>query len=259
MSFPVPWLRLREPFDHRARSEALGRDFVAALPDTAGPWHLLELAGGLGSGVRWLRGLLSRPARFTLIDHDEALLAHVDPGLATPLRADVRDPGAWPDRVDGVQLQALLDLVDLGFLVELADAVSARRVPVLAGLTVDGRVAFAPAHPDDAAVHAAFRVHQLGDRGFGDSVGPHAAAIFADLLRVRGFTVTEAVADWVVDPGSAVMLRAMVEGTAQAAGEVGPRGVDVGAWAEARLSAIREGRLSLRVGHRDVLGRPGRG
>lgn len=253
MTFSADWLSLREPFDHRARSEALAQAFTAVLPPAP---RLLELGGGTGSGVRWLRPLLP-DAHFWLLDHDPTLLQRVDPTLATPLLADVGDLAAWPE-VDGVTLQALLDLVDLGWLTALADTVATRQIPVLAALSVDGRVGWNPSHPDDAAVQSAFRVHQLGDRGFGESVGIHAAAIFADLLRVRGFEAHMAPADWQIGPADPSMLDAMVTSTATAAAEVAPVGVDVEAWAASRRAAIADGTLSLRVGHLDVLGHPTR-
>jgi len=254
MSFSPDWLALREPFDHAARAASLATGLRSALDPGAAEWHLLELGGGTGSGVRWLAPRLGRPARFTVLDHDPELLQRVDPALATTRVADVRDLDAWPDRVDAVTLQALLDLVDLDFLVGLADAVTDRGIPLLAALTVDGRVRWSPPHPDDEAVQAAFRVHQLGDRGFGGSVGPFAAPILADLLRCRGYEVELVRADWHIPASATAMLAAMVDGAAQAAGEVGTRGVDVAAWA-----AWRHARLGpLTVGHLDLLGRPAR-
>ncbi|MEM6927063.1 MAG: class I SAM-dependent methyltransferase, partial [Myxococcota bacterium] len=97
-----------------------------------------------------------------------------------------------------------------------------------------------------------------GDRGFGASVGSFAAPIFADLLRVRGFEVDVRRADWDIGPTSPAMLSAMVDGIAQAARE----GLDparVAAWAADRRAQVAASDLTLRVGHLDVLGLPGRG
>ncbi|MEM6930721.1 MAG: class I SAM-dependent methyltransferase, partial [Myxococcota bacterium] len=152
MSFSADWLTLREPFDHRARSAALAEGLAASLDAVPVPWRILELGAGTGSGARWLTDRLGAPLSVWALDHDRALLERVPADLATPLHADVRDFGAWPDPLHAVTLQALLDLVDLGFLQQLADALATRRLPVLAALTVDGRVAWDPVHPDDEAV-----------------------------------------------------------------------------------------------------------
>ncbi|MEN0061695.1 MAG: hypothetical protein AAGA48_06060 [Myxococcota bacterium] len=254
MSFSTDWLRMREPFDHRARAD-LASEFEASLLGAA-PWRLLELGGGTGSGIRWLNPRMADAVEWSLLDHDSNLLMEVEG--AHIIQGDVRDVTAWPDRLDGIQVQALLDLTDLDFLVKLADEVAARSIPILAALSVDGRVRWLPKHPDDEAIQAAFRVHQLGDRGFGTSVGPYAAPIFADLLRVRGFEVSVQPADWVIGPQDREMLEAMVESTAQAAQQIDPRGVDAALWARDRLDDIALGRLTLRVGHLDVLGCPER-
>ncbi|HHO49467.1 MAG TPA: class I SAM-dependent methyltransferase [Deltaproteobacteria bacterium] len=256
MSFSPDWLALREPFDHRARSEPLGAAFaqhlVAHAPE--GPLSLVELAGGLGSGIRWLQPRIPYPQAWTLVDHDPVLLDAVDPALATPLRHDLRALERLELQVHGVCCQALLDLVDHALLVALADWVSARRLPLLAALTVDGRVRWAPQDPEDEAVMSAFRLHQLGDRGFGASPGPWAAPILADLLRIRGHHVRLERADWRIAATDTEMIAQMIDGTAAAAAELHPRPGRVEAWRQRRYGAL--GRVALSVGHLDLLALP---
>ena len=71
-SFSADWLRLREPFDHAARSGALAAQLSRMLPDSP---RLIELATGLGSGARFVSGHLATPAHWLLVDHDPALLS----------------------------------------------------------------------------------------------------------------------------------------------------------------------------------------
>ncbi len=246
-SFPEAWLRLREPFDHAARSDALARAFADALPERP---RLVELGGGLGSGIRYLSRFVD--AEWTLVDHDPELLARVQ-GAATR-RHDLRDMVGLDLEVDGVCCQALLDLCDVRFLADLAAWVAARGVPFLAALTVDGRVDWDPVDPDDAQVQAAFRVHQLGDRGFGASPGPRAAAVMADQLAMRGYGVRTERADWRIGADATAMVREMVEGAAHAAAEVHPDPARVEAWRGRRLEQL--GALALAVGHLDLLAVP---
>ena len=246
-AFSEAWLALREPFDHAARSERLARAFAAALPPGA---TVVELGGGTGSGARYLRRFTD--ARFVVVDHDPELLARVRG--AEVLSHDLRDLAGLSLAADGVGCQALLDLCDAGWLQTAAAWIAARRAPVLAALTVDGRVAWDPVDPDDAAVQAAFRLHQLGDRGFGASPGPRAAAVFTDALLARGYRVTTEAADWSIPADATARVAAMIDGTAEAAAEVHPEPARVVRWRERRRSAL--GRVALAVGHVDVLGLP---
>lgn len=248
MTFDPNWLRLREPFDHAARTERL----VRGLPGGT----VLELACGLGSGARWLAPRLPAPTEWILVDHDPALLAALPAemtGFGRPwraLQADVRDLDTLPS-ADLVSLQALLDLCSWDWLTAFADWLARHRTPLVAGLSVDGRVSWSPHHPLDAEIEAAFRLHQLGDRGFGASPGPLAGALLADLLRVRGYRVHTARADWVIREAS--MLRAMIDGHAHAAAETHPSPARVETWRQARLSRLA--RTTLRVGHLDLVAR----
>lgn len=254
-AFSADWLELRAPYDHAARSEALARALGAALPRR--PLHLVDLACGLGSSARYLAGLLPGPQHWLLVDHDPDLLALAAvPGAASVQRRslDVRRIDELEGPLDAVTTQALLDLVDAPFLERLAEFTARRRVPLLAALTVDGRVRWLPAHPSDAEVQAAFRLHQRTDRGFGPSPGTDATRVLVDLLRARGYAVRTRCADWAVPRSDRAMLSAMVEGTARAAAEVHPEPARVERWRSDRLAQLH--RLELAVGHRDLLAWP---
>jgi len=278
------WLHLREPFDHTARSAALATALATALEDAPRPIRLLELACGLGSGLRFLAPRLPAPQTWTLVDIDPTLLEAL-PGtlqawaraagerlervdgarLASPhrtirwRRGDIRALEALDEPADAVVTQALLDLVSHDWLAAFADWLAARRVPLLAALTVDGRVAWTPADPRDASIQAAFRAHQRTDRGFGRSPGPRATADLAARLRARGFAVRLARADWEIGPGHVEMLEEMIEGTAEAAAEMHARPATVAAWRADRLAAAQAGAVALEVGHLDLLALPGGG
>ena len=181
-SFSADWLRLREPFDHAARSASMAGKLARMMPESP---RLIELATGLGSGARFVSTHLETPAHWLLVDHDPRLLAAaqstmdawcVDAPSRTPCSLSVQALDlrvGFPDApCDAVVTQALLDLVSEAWLDALCDWLSARQVPFLGALTVDGRVRWHRPHPLDAEVQAAFLAHQHLDRGFGASPGP---------------------------------------------------------------------------------------
>jgi hypothetical protein len=275
------WLRLREPFDHAARSLRLARDLARFLREKPRPVRLLELGCGLASGLRFLAPHLPAPQAWTLVDIDPTLLDALpdtlvawaetfderlertgDATLESEKRTirwrvhDVQDLDRLVEPADAVVTQALLDLVSHDWLDELAGWLAARAVPLLAALTVDGRVTWTPEDPRDRSVQAAFRAHQLTDRGFGSSPGPKAADDLAALLRARGFAIQLARADWRISPEHTAMLAEMVHGTAEAAAEMHPHPPTVAAWRADRLAAAEAGDLALTVGHLDLLAWP---
>ena len=116
-----------------------------------------------------------------MIDNDLSLLARaVEAGqagrnvIATPVDLARDLELALDGPLDLVTTSALLDLVSGGWLERLALEAAARRLPVYAALTFDGRVEFDPSDPGDAEVVAAVNAHQRRDKGFGPALGPAA-------------------------------------------------------------------------------------
>ncbi len=261
--FPLEWLRLREPFDHAARSAAIVETLLPALPEGR-PLRILELGAGRGSGMRYLAPRLPVPQHWTLVDHDPDLLAAVGPppgeGITLEtLEMDLASPDSLSLEVDLVSTQALLDLVSEAWLESLARWLVDRRLPLIAALSVDGRVEWLPQDERDAGVQAAFRAHQLTDRGFGRSPGPEAATVLSGMLSAAGYSVTLARADWDVGPLEQEMLKEMVAGIASAATEASQGIIEpatVAAWKQDRLDVVAGQGLSLKVGHLDLVAHP---
>lgn len=270
--FPAAWLHLREPFDHAARDPGLVRRLGEALG--ARPVVIADLGCGLGSNLRFTAPRLDRPQRWLLVDRDRALLDAAAEaleawarGLGWPvsqagaaLRLGARieaelvavdlgpDLASWSAlaEADAVTTQALLDLVDAPWIDALVAAVADR--PLLAALTVDGRVGWHPSDPDDGYVAEAFRVHQR--RG---KPGPSAAAWLAGRLVGHDVAITES--DWRIVPGDPAfepMIAAMIDGTAAAAASCADPG-RASRWRDRRRAAPP----GLRVGHVDLLALPG--
>jgi hypothetical protein len=279
-TFDPSWLAMRERFDARARSQAVAEALIATLP--ARP-KLLDLGAGTGSLFRWLAPRIARAQAWTLFDADGALIdeafdtiadwaeAHgmrvTSPGRAMLVHAP---GGAWRveaavgDLADIPRLplfghhavlnSALCDLVSRGWIESLAGRLN---VPFYAALMVDGRATWRPLHPWDRAVKQGFRRDQGRDKGFGPALGDRAPAILHHAFARRRWKVMSAPSDWRIGREDVVMLSDLVTGDAQAAVHAVPvQTPRIAEWRADRLGQAARRRLSLTLGHRDLLAVP---
>lgn len=289
--FSLAWLRQREPFDLAARDQTCMQRFAARLQQsTHRPLHVLDLASGSGASLRALAPVIGVDHIWTLTDNDAGLLATQKDALSgwavtsgwttmiVPLpseRIDIDTGDAlWIalakridlDRqldeldfatVDAVTTSAFLDLVSQAWLDRFAEKLAASSLPLLAMLSVDGRRLWYPELPDDAAVLAAFEQHQAGEKGFGPALGPAAAPYLAAILRSSGYDVTLVRSDWEVGQDARAMLGPLLDDTLRAACEARPDEASRFArWGATRREQLAAGRLSLAVGHLDLLALP---
>lgn len=163
------------------------------------------------------------------------------------------DPAAY----DGITTSAFLDLVSSAWLERFARVLHSAARPLLAVLSVDGIRTWNPVLPGDDAVLSAFERHQSGDKGFGPALGAAAPHRLADLLVAAGHRVTLAPSPWRIAPDDRAMLRPLLDDTLRAAAEADPdRAASFRDWAAERTRLLDAGRLSLTVGHVDLLALP---
>lgn len=195
--FSADWLDLREPADHAARDGGL----LTALRTWAGARQgllVMDLGSGTGSTCRALAEVLP-DARWRLVDADGALLADAarrHPGIDLMQTDLAATPLPRPEGVGLVTASALFDLVSAEWAGRFCDRLIAARLPLYAALSYDGIMRWMPEHGLDGAVTAAFNRHQVGDKGFGPALGPHAAEFLADRLAAAGWRVELAGSPW---------------------------------------------------------------
>lgn len=285
-AFDGDWLELRELYDAGARDLDLGLRLADALP--ARP-RILDLGSGTGSLIRWLGPIIDRAQAWTMVDADPELMsrafdtmaeraeaigiAATFPGKKTLL---VHTPGgAWRieglladlaegpdmlplDRVDAVVCSALCDLVSRGWVERMAAGCAAHALPFYAALNVTARERFMPPHRGDALVARGFSRDQRREKGFGGAaLGAGATAALEAAFTARGYTVLRAASDWLIDRRSREMAGTIAAGHAAAA--LGWERRDAAAirrWAEHRGRQAIAGRLSVAIGHQDLLALP---
>lgn len=287
-SFAADWLALREPADHAARAEAVTAALAVRLrgghrgPAASKAWagsgagggpgldlaprgatsgRAVDLAAGTGSNVRYLLPRLPSITHWTLVDHDDALLAVARASLEPLAReagvtietvvGDLRDVEALP--IDGCALvtaSALLDLVSASWLAALASRCDSAGTAVLFALSYDGRLDAEPPDPLDARVRELVNAHQRTDKGFGPALGPDATLASTTLFAAR--EIVTSASDWRLDGGDGELQHRLLVGWAAAARDVAPAEASaIDGWLERRLGLVAAGRSRIRVGHQD--------
>ncbi|MFZ9486701.1 MAG: class I SAM-dependent methyltransferase [Alphaproteobacteria bacterium] len=258
--FSADWLALREPFDVAARDDALARAFLARVPDGG---RIVDLGAGAGSNIGRLRALAAQSGRrlsWLHVDDDEALLATARRRFAgddTIAFARLDLAAALEEALDGaaaVTCAALVDLVSGAWIGRFAAELAARRLPLLAVLTYDGRMDWTPADASDPVVARAFHRDMASDKGFGAALGPDSAFALDEALRAHGATTALRDSDWRIAAADDAMLGAMLGGIGEAAARAarGDEGRAIAAWATRRARQRAAGALSLVVGHQDL-------
>jgi hypothetical protein len=283
--FSADWLSLREPADSAARPPALIDWIAPSLPRDRSV-HVLDLATGTGSNLRYLAPRLGGLQQWALADHDPALLAAMPARLSTwaashGVEVDAAGTswtmqgGGFSARIDRLQVDlarnlgtidfprfdlvttaALLDLVSDVWLEDLARRCVEETCSVLFALSYDGRIECTPADPLDARVRDLVNAHQRTDKGFGKALGPDAATRTVRLLERLGYEVLAEQSDWRIDAAQSALQTGLITGWASAAAEMAlDERSSIDAWLQRRLARVREGQSRLVVGHVDVAGR----
>jgi len=262
--FTAEWLALREPYDKAARNpvviEAMRKAFHGQSAIS-----VVDLACGAGATLRAIGELLPPRQNWRQVDNDLGLLAKAAALGRPPLvvvAARTLDLSrdlelALDGPLDLVTATALLDLVSADWLELLAVEAAARRLPVYAAVTYDGRVTLEPGEPHDAEIVEALNRHQRGNKGFGEALGPEAAAYAVDRFERIGYSVVQGQSDWVLGPDDRTMQNEVISGFAHAAQELNELPEQrVTQWLEHRRDLIAAGQSSLRVGHLDFFALP---
>ena len=262
--FTAEWLALREPHDLAARNRAV-LDAVTTSFRSAASLHVVDLACGSGSTVRALHAHLPVQQHWDLVDNDPDLLTvacnrNRDKGItlkAVHLDLSRNIEAALGGAVNLITISALLDLVSRKWLDQFLREIAARRLPVYAALTYDGRTTLSPADPFDSHIVSAVNAHQLTDKGFGPALGPFAASSAIAGLRTLGYVVIDGESDWILQPDDREFQNEMLEGWANAAREMGTLSdAGIADWLARRKVLISAGLSSMQVGHVDFFACP---
>jgi hypothetical protein len=259
------WLALREPADAEARARDLADALGRALP-TSGSRAIHDLGCGTGSIGRWLAPLLAGPQHWVLHDRDADLLtlaAAAVPGPAAdgaPVTVEARRTDIArmrPRDLAGATLitaSALLDLLTAAELDRLAGLWAGAGCPVLLTLSVIGSVEIAPADPLDRRVAAAFDAHQRRTTERGRLLGPTAVDFAAEAFRRLGADVLVRPSPWRLGPAHTALAVEWLTGWVGAAREQEPElAGQCESYARRRLEQASAGRLTVTVGHADLL------
>jgi len=262
--FAAEWLSLRERYDRAARNATVLEAVAGAFLDR-GSLAIVDLACGTGATLRAISPRLPSRQSWRLVDNDLGLLAQASTLSRPPQVTVVATPVdlardlelALDGPLDLVTTSALLDLVSAEWLDRLIAEAAARRLPIYAALSYDGRAVVEPRVEFDSVVLAGFNQHQRADKGFGPALGPSAATRTAERCQHFGYAVVQGRSDWAFGPEDRDIQAALFAGWA----EVAPQSTSLSAgeiagWLGKRRGALAEGRSHLRIGHVDIFARP---
>lgn len=277
--FAADWLALREAADLYARNGAVLHAAVASF-DSHTPVTIVDIGCGTGANLRALAMHLPAVQHWRLVDHDPMLLSagraalthwadrceeqadrlvldksgkHIEVAF---VRADLANSFAdvLAAPADLVTAAAFFDLVSPRWIDAFCSVLARRALPLYAVLTYDGSEEWSPPHPADAAVRAAFHVHQNRDKGFGPAAGPAAAAVLEAALRRHDYEFVSGPSLWHLGPGNRALIAALAEGAVAAVAETKRvPNPDCLSWREARVVAS-----ACTIGHVDLFARPSR-
>lgn len=272
--FSADWLALREPADRRARNRELLLALAEAFADRDRV-SVVDLGCGTGSNLRACAEHLPGRQHWRLVDRDPGLLAAAreqllqwsDSGasheggltlsrgdrtiavtlVAADLSVDLER--ALAPSPDLVTAAALFDLVSEEWIARCAAAVAASGAAFYTALTYNGREEWAPPHPDDAAIAAAFHAHQRRDKGFGPASGPQATEVLERAFTARGYEVRTADSPWRLAHGEKPLIDELATGIAEAVRQTGQvEEASVASW----LASRRKAATGV-IGHTDLL------
>ena len=279
--FSPEWLGLREPVDHRSRADDVAEKVRAAFAGST-QVVVVDLGCGTGSNLRATSELLPQRQSWTLVDYDPHLLSAARETLgrwadraATDGERIILEKGTRRLDVmfrqvdlnqdldaalgskagpicDLVTASAFFDLCSREFMQRIARAVTQRRAHFYTVLTYNGAQSWAPGHPADDEMTAAFHHHQRSDKGFGSAAGPDSAIALANAFRAAGYRVQEGDSPWILGPSEQRLVDDLAQGFAGAVEETGsvPHAT-ISAWCDVRRSGAR-------VGHTDTFAEPAR-
>ncbi|MFD1745376.1 methyltransferase domain-containing protein [Rhizobium helianthi] len=259
--FDLSWLALREPADAAARDRQIVRQVAELLDADVSPPVIVDIGCGTGSTYRALSPVLSRSAKWRLVDHDENLLATarqlVNQSEVEFLSLDLRDLSALPLKdASLVTASAFFDLASASFCERLAQDVASNGAVFYAALNYNGLFEFATAHSLDEAVIRDFNAHQCGDKGFGPALGPQASGHLEGAFRSLGYDTLSAQSPWVLGTGEAELQAALLKGMVDPVREIGRiEAAELQQWLDFRLAHL-SGSESCVVGHTDLLAWP---
>jgi hypothetical protein len=262
--FSAIWLALREPYDMKSRNAAVLDAVEAAFHDQSSI-SVVDLACGTGATLRAIEAHLPLRQNWRLVDNNLSLLAQAatlarPPAVTVAARTIdlVRDLElALDGPSDLITMSALLDLVSGEWIERLAVEAAARRLPVYAALTYQGRAALDPAEPFDLEILAAVNRHQRTDKGFGPALGPEAGLRAVRSFERVGYKILPGASDWVFGADDREIQLQVLAGWAEAATEFGDLpAVAIEAWLARRRELVTAARSGMRVGHLDFFAAP---